>query len=505
MYPYNSENENRSENGAGWYSDGQPASDTPEDSSAAAGDASPEADDGSYRIANPRQDSSYYQDANYTPQSEATGPQNYYVPRDNGDKKEKEKKKGGMTFAKVVSLCLCCALLGGAAGGAIIYAANGSGGASDPGTTAPITQVTASPAPTATAQGASNSGVLTGNEIYQLACQQVVGVTTEITTTNWFGQTVSGAVSGSGFILTSDGYIMTNYHVIEEAYTGGYDVSVMLHDGTTYAAEIVGFERNNDIAILKIDAENLSAATLGSSGDLNVGDTVYAVGNPLGELAYSMTSGIVSATDRLISTDVSTEINMFQFDAAVNEGNSGGPLYDTYGHVIGVVTAKTGDDASTAGTEGLNFAIPIDDAARIANNIIERAETGTSDTLGNAYLGVTVQDVQVIMSQYYGFPSGAYVTTVEDGSAAANAGILIGDVITEVDGYEISGRDDLSNELNFHSAGETVDIVVYRSGEYLTLNVTFGERPADEADAQSTPTQSGGYPNFDFGWGSYAG
>ena len=505
MSTYNDMNENRSEQG-GWYSDGQSPDETaPTDSTVPEDGSEQPREDGSYRIANPKQDSSYYRDANYTPQSEATAPQNYYVPnsRDNGDKKEKEKKKGGISFAKVVSLCLCCALLGGAAGGAIIYAANGSGNTAE--TTTPITQVTASPAPTTTAQGASSTGVLTGNEIYQLACQQVVGITTEITTTNWFGQTVSGAVSGSGFILTPDGYIMTNYHVIEEAYTGGYTVSVMLHDGSKYDAEIVGFERNNDIAILKIDAEGLSAATLGSSSDLHVGDTVYAVGNPLGELAYSMTSGIVSATDRLISTDVSTEINMFQFDAAVNEGNSGGPLYDSYGHVIGVVTAKTGDNASTAGTEGLNFAIPIDDAARIANNIIERAETGTSDTLGNAYLGVTVQDMQMEFQQYYGFPAGAYVYSVEEGSAAEAAGVKVGDVITELGGYTISGRGDLSNELNFHSAGETVDMTVYRSGEYLTLSVTFGERPADETDTQTTPTQNSGYNNYDFGWGSYVG
>ena len=299
---------------------------------------------------------------------------------------------------------------------------------------------------------------------------------------------------------------MTNYHVIEEAYSGGYDVSVMLHDGTTYLAQIVGFERNNDIAILKIDATGLSAATLGSSGDLSVGDTVYAVGNPLGELAYSMTSGIVSATDRVISTDVSTNVNMFQFDAAVNEGNSGGPLYDAYGHVIGVVTAKTGDSASTAGTEGLNFAIPIDDAARIANNIIERAETGSSETLGNAYLGITAQDIDRQFQQYYGFPAGAFVYSVEEGGAAEAAGLKVGDVITELDGFAISGRDDLANELSFHSAGETVDMTVYRSGEYITLTVTFGERPAEEADAQTAPTESSGYYNdYDFGWGNLIG
>ena len=197
---------------------------------------------------------------------------------------------------------------------------------------------------------------------------------------------------------------------------------------------------------------------------------------------------------------------MFQFDAAVNEGNSGGPLYDAYGHVIGVVTAKTGDSASSAGTEGLNFAIPIDDAARIANNIIERAETGSSETLGNAYLGITAQDIDRQFQQYYGFPAGAFVYSVEEGGAAEAAGLKVGDVITELDGFSISGRDDLANELSFHSAGETVDMTVYRSGEYITLTITFDERPAEEADAQTTPTESSGYYNeYDFGWGNLIG
>ena len=432
-----------------------------------------------------------------------------------GDPKKPEKK--GKITGKIVAMLLVVALLGSVGGSALTAAIN-----SIHSDDKEAVQATSSDATDASEEDGTNYQLvshalpdelptndtgksLTESQVYALAVNSVVGITTEATT-NVFGQQAVSANAGTGFILTEDGYIMTNYHVIEDAYSGGYDVSVMLHDGTTYLAQIVGFERNNDIAILKIDATGLSAATLGSSSDLSVGDTVYAVGNPLGELAYSMTSGIVSATDRVISTDVSTNVNMFQFDAAVNEGNSGGPLYDAYGHVIGVVTAKTGDSASTAGTEGLNFAIPIDDAARIANNIIERAETGSSETLGNAYLGITAQDIDRQFQQYYGFPAGAFVYSVEEGGAAEAAGLKVGDVITELDGFAISGRDDLANELSFHSAGETVDMTVYRSGEYITLTVTFGERPAEEADAQTTPTESSGYYNdYDFGWGNLIG
>ena len=247
--------------------------------------------------------------------------------------------------------------------------------------------------------------------------------------------------------------------------------------------------------MLKIDATGLNAASLGTSGSLYVGDTVYAVGNPLGELNYSMTSGMVSATDRLITTEEGT-MTMFQFDAAVNEGNSGGPVYNTNGQVVGVVTAKSSED----GAEGLGFAIPIDDAVRIANDIISGERSLDSET-GDAYLGITPADVDSMAAQYYGFPEGAYVRSVTEGSAAEKAGIKVGDIITELDGYAVSSSDELRQELLFHSAGETADIVVWRSGEYLTLSITFDQKPAETesntesgSGHQTSPwSQSGGY------------
>lgn len=462
------------------------------------------AEDGSYRIVKPdAEQNTCYRDAAYTPQSGASF-DGYYVPGGRGGKPtepEKKPHKRGMGAAGVIALCLVCALLGGVSGGLIANANQPAAVVSEtdaPASDTPLVQTSPSAGGTTT----SSDGAMSARDIYyDLACKQVVGIQTDITTTNIFGMTVSGSVSGSGFVISEDGYILTNYHVVEDAYTGGYEVKVMFYDGSTYTAEIKGFDRNNDIAVLKIDATGLDAAELGSSDSLYVGDTVYAVGNPLGELSYSMTSGMVSATDRLITTEEGT-MTMFQIDAAVNEGNSGGPVYNTSGQVVGVVTAKSNED----GTEGLGFAIPIDDAVRIANSVISGERSLDAET-GDAYLGITPADVDSMAAQYYGFPEGAYVRTVTEGSAAEKADIKVGDIITQLDGYDIGSSDELRQELLFHSAGETVDIVVWRSGEYLTLSITFDAKPAENTDSgsqgayQQPVEPSGGWQDGGFYFG----
>ncbi len=462
------------------------------------------AEDGSYRIVKPdAEQNTCYRDAAYTPQSGASF-DGYYVPGGRGGKPtepEKKPHKRGMGAAGVIALCLVCALLGGVSGGLIANANQPAAVVSEtdaPASDTPLVQTSPSAGGTTT----SSDGAMSARDIYyDLACKQVVGIQTDITTTNIFGMTVSGSVSGSGFVISEDGYILTNYHVVEDAYTGGYEVKVMFYDGSTYTAEIKGFDRNNDIAVLKIDATGLDAAELGSSDSLYVGDTVYAVGNPLGELSYSMTSGMVSATDRLITTEEGT-MTMFQIDAAVNEGNSGGPVYNTSGQVVGVVTAKSNED----GTEGLGFAIPIDDAVRIANDVISGERSLDAET-GDAYLGITPADVDSMAAQYYGFPEGAYVRTVTEGSAAEKADIKVGDIITQLDGYDIGSSDELRQELLFHSAGETVDIVVWRSGKYLTLSITFDAKPAENTDSgsqgayQQPVEPSGGWQDGGFYFG----
>ena len=461
------------------------------------------AEDGSYRIVKPdAEQNTCYRDASYTPQGEASF-DGYYVPGGRGPKPpepEKKPHKRGIGAAGVIALCLVCALLGGVSGGLIANANRPDEAVvSDEPSTEPLTQT--SPAASGSTAAASTSEMSARDIYYNLACEQVVGIQSDFTTTNIFGMTASASVSGSGFVISEDGYILTNYHVIEDAYSGGYEIKVVFYNGDSYTAEVKGFDRNNDIAVLKIEAEGLNAAELGTSDSLFVGDTVYAVGNPLGELNYSMTSGMVSATDRLITTEEGT-MTMFQFDAAVNQGNSGGPVYNVYGQVVGVVTAKSRED----GTEGLGFAIPIDDAVRIANDVISGERSLDAET-GDAYLGITPADVDSMAAQYYGFPEGAYVRTVTEGSAAEKAGIKVGDIITQLDGYDIGSSDELRQELLFHSAGETVDIVVWRSGEYLTLSITFDAKPPENTDSgsqgayQQPVEPSGGWQDGSFYFG----
>lgn len=459
----------------------------PEDTAPQSGSDAPEDTGSEYHYIRPEQPSGAWRDASYTTQTDGGSvPPRYYVPEE--PKKEK-KPKGSRLFLKVAALCLVCALIGGLGGGAL--AARFLKGDATEATTTSVPVLTAAPTATTTSSS-SSSAALSGNDIYTLGCEQAVGITSEVTTTNYFGMPTSASVSGSGFIISEDGYIMTNYHVVEDAYEGGYTVSVMLHDGTSYTAKIVGFDSDNDIAVLKIDATGLSAVTLGNSDSIAVGETVYAIGNPLGELDYTMTSGIVSATDRVITTDESTSINMFQIDAAVNSGNSGGPLYNSAGQVIGVVTAKY----SSTGVEGLGFAIPINDAVSVANDIITNGYV-----TGKPYMGVEIQTVSASAAQYYNMAQGAYVYSITSGSPAETSGLKIGDIITDLDGTTITSADDLSTAVKTHKAGDTVSMTVWRSGETLYLTITFGEETPD-TEASQSQTSSGSGSDSGSGSGS---
>ncbi|MBR0040729.1 MAG: trypsin-like peptidase domain-containing protein [Oscillospiraceae bacterium] len=415
-----------------------------------------------------------YSDAHYTPAGEEPVPPRYYTPP---EPKKSEKKSGkGLTFVGIIALCLVCALLGGLAGASFM------GRSLDERVDAleqdraeqalaQITQAAAAsessqtqPVPVAQVSGSA----LSASEIYARSCEQVVGVTTEVTYTNFFGMNSSSAVSGTGFIISEDGYILTNYHVIELAAQNGKDVNVIFHDGTRYTASIVGYEKYNDVAVLKIEATGLQPVSFGNSDSLAVGDLVYAVGNPLGELDFSMSTGHVSALDRAITSDESgVAINMFQIDAAVNSGNSGGPVYNAAGEVVGIVTAKYAD----TGVEGLGFAIPINDAVDIASDLITKGYV-----TGKAYMGVSIdQRYNSLYSQYYNMPLGAYIYSVESGSCAEAAGIQPKDIITKLGDKDITGYTDLTSALHSFSAGETTTVSIYRAGEDLTLTITFDE------------------------------
>ena len=403
----------------------------------------------------------------------------------------KPAKKKRFGTRGVIALCLACVLLAGAlgVGGTLLFTRSRQDDSADASVlTDPQTEQAEAPASTVTPVLVTNStldsNAMRPEDIYTLACQQVVGVTTEITYYNIFGQAGAAAVSGTGFILTDDGYVLTNYHVIEEAYLGGHAVSVLSYDGTEYAAAVVGVEADNDLAVLKIDAAGLSAAVLGDSNEMQVGQTIYTVGNPLGELSYTMTSGIVSAMDRSIRTDSNTTVNMFQIDAAVNTGNSGGPVYNAYGQVIGIVTAKY----DSSGVEGLGFAIPISDAHFIANELITNGYVS-----GKATMGITPITVSSSSAQYYNMVQGAYVYSVDAGSCAEAAGLRTGDIIVAVGETEILDEDALVNTIKKYHAGDTAQLTVFRAQEYLELSITFDEElPEEEGTAEENVSISAG-------------
>ena len=425
-----------------------------------------------------------YTDAHYESADESTVPPRYYTPPEKPQKEEKQraqKKASGGRAAGIVCAVLAAALLGGFCGAAFtgsrlntrieaVETKLAEREAAEQQAMLEAEEVKAD-----TGGGTSDevlfSDVVSPADIYEMATKQVVGIRTEITMTNFFGMTSSGAVSGSGFIISDDGYILTNYHVVEKADKDKLDVQVMTYDGTAYNATIVGTEASNDVAVLKIDAEGLSAARFGNSDVIRVGDTVYAVGNPLGELEFSMSTGHVSAKDRVITTQENESINMFQIDAAVNEGNSGGPVYDAGGSVIGIVTAKYSD----TGVEGLGFAIPINDVKSIADDLINKGYV-----TGKAFMGVSVETrYNAMYSQYYGMPLGAYVAEVTSGSAAETAGLQKGDIITAIGEYAVEDYSDLKTALRHFSAFDTTELTVYRAGEELHLSIIFDEEKPD--------------------------
>ena len=432
-----------------------------------------------------------YSDAHYAPADESAVPPRYYTPPEKTVREPKAprppRKPGkGAMIAKIIAICLICALLGGAAGAAIMGGIVSNKLESLRNDVEQLNKEQQAELPNLIPSGINNDGSeIPAAKIYAQACQQVVGISSQVNYINIFGMTTPKAVSGSGFILSENGYILTNYHVVEYAHKAGTEATVMLHDGTKYPAVIVGVEESNDIAVLKIDANKLHPVEFGDSDKLLVGDSVYAVGNPLGELEFSMSTGHVSAKDRLIMTEDKTEpINMFQIDAAVNHGNSGGPVYNNKGQVVGIVTAKYQDN----GVEGLGFAIPINDVVSIVNDLITKGYV-----TGKAYMGVRLDEsYNVMYSQYYNMPIGAYVFSVEPGGAADDAGIRAGDIITGLGESNITSHSDLKKAVRQYSAGDTADVTLYRAGETLTLSITFG----DLHDSENTAAPASAGPRF---------
>jgi serine protease Do len=376
---------------------------------------------------------------------------------------------------KLTALALCCALLGGAVGGGVVYAAGRSGGSGE--TTVnvasrPVTQVNVN--------SVDGKTEMSDAEVYAANVNSVVSINVTGTSgTNIFGQTTQTASSGSGFILTRDGFIVTNYHVISGANT----VKVTLYDGDTYDASIIGGDEDYDIAVIKIDASDLQPVTLGDSANLNVGDHVVAIGNPLGELTFSMSEGIASSVNRAINVS-GTPFNMIQVTCAINPGNSGGPLLNSCGEVVGIVSAKYSSYSSES-VEGLGFAIPINDVFAMIEDIMTNGYV-----TNKPYLGVTAGTMTSQMAAQYRYDvsSGVFVYSVEDGSAADKAGLKMGDVITKIGDTNITSMEDLTAVKKQYSAGDTATFTIYRDGGETTVELTWDAVPADQED-QTDQTQ----------------
>lgn len=321
---------------------------------------------------------------------------------------------------------------------------------------------------------------LTPSQVYNQNVKSVVAISNQ-GTTNFFGQVTETASSGTGFILTEDGYVVTNYHVVQGAET----LSVLTYDGTEYPATLVGHEANNDLAVLKIEASGLPTVTIGSSDDLIIGDMVVAIGNPLGELTSTMTVGYLSAKDRDVTTDGNT-INMMQTDAAINPGNSGGPLFNMWGQVVGITTAKySGTTNSGATIEGIGFAIPIDDVMGMVQDLMDYGY------ITGAYLGVSVVDMDAKTASLYDLPMGSYVAEVTEGSCAQKAGMKEKDIIIGLGEFKVDGYTDLSRALRKYKAGDTTTIKVYRGGQELTLTITLDEKPQPQTETDTIPEPTG--------------
>lgn len=355
-------------------------------------------------------------------------------------------------------------------------------------------QIDSAPSGTSGALPAADGSAMTPAQLYQSNVDSVVAISCTMQTTA-YGQSVEGMSSGSGFILTEDGYVVTNYHVVQNAS----NITVTTHSGDEYDATVKGYDATNDVAVLKVEAEGLSAATIGSSGNLSIGDMVVAIGNPLGRLAATETVGYVSGINREVTTD-NTVISMLQTDAAINPGNSGGPLFNMYGEVIGITTAKySGTTNSGASIEGIGFAIPIDDVMGIISDLIDYGY------VTGAYMGITVKDNDKEAAAQFGLPTdGAYVVDVTPGSSADKAGIQSKDLITAVDDHKITTRTDLTRTLRNYKAGDTAQVTVVRSGRELTLTITFDEKPHDTT-VETTPQEDSSMPSEgDYGdWYEY--
>ena len=386
---------------------------------------------------------------------------------------KKRRRKNGNIARSAVALVLAAAM--GFVGGFVGARVGNTGGK------VVIQQV--APSSTSSSDSGSASAVNTASgmttaQVSEMVSPSVVVITTEqvvYSQWSWYGQSQVESGAGSGVIISSDGYILTCAHVV----SGASNITVSIGD-KDYPATLVGEDTTSDIAVVKVDATGLTPATVGDSDGLKVGESVMAVGNPLGELGGTVTSGIVSALNRSVTiqgTSSTNTMSLIQMDASVSPGNSGGGLFNMNGELIGLVNAKS----SSSDAEGLGFAIPINDAIKVAQDLLENGYVSGRPYMGITYLAVTDAQTaaQLNVNAY-----GVYVVDVVQGGPADKAGLKTGDRIVSIDGTEIAQKDDLGTLIQQHAAGDTLSITVAREGQMQTVSLTLGEKNAQTQQAQ---------------------
>lgn len=413
-----------------------------------------------------------------------------YSPYDSPEPRKRISDNNGTSGKKIIALAVGCSLLGGIVGaGAVSLLGLGT-------TASNVYKGERTPTVIET-HTVDTSKQLTPAEVYAANVNSTVGIATTSVSTNFWGYSTTQAASGSGFIFSDDGYILTNYHVI----SGASAVKVTMYDGTSYDAMIVGYDESNDIAVLKIDAQGLTPVILGNSGTINVGDTVVAIGNPLGELTFSLTSGVVSALDREVTFSGGISMDLIQTDCAINSGNSGGALFNLYGEVIGITNAKySGSSSGSASIDNIGFAIPINSVENIVKSIIE------DGFVTKPYLGISVLTVSDDVKSY-GLPAGASIQEIADNSPAQKAGLQLNDIITKVGDTEITTSDELVDLVKESSPGDILVLHVYRNMQTITIEVTVGEQvtqtnqqAAVQQNVPQTQEQFGGSNGFPWGY-----
>ena len=410
--------------------------------------------------------------SDYLPQNEQTARQNEHYAQNYNTKST--NTNNNLSLKKLLTVALVCSLLGGVVGGGMVLALmpSAAGGGSQTtiqvnGETSPITAIAEANMPT------------------------VVSIVNTSTTTYsdfLFGRnyTQESTASGSGVIISADGYIVTNYHVIENANK----LTVTLYDGRVFDAQIIGGDEATDLAVIKIEANDLAYATLGDSDELRVGDLVVAIGNPLDAqaFAWTVTDGIVSGLGRTIETD-GQSFTLIQTNAAINAGNSGGALLNSNGELIGINSMKlTGESV-----EGMGFAIPINDAKPIIDQLISQGY------VSRPYLGISGYDINESLLSVVSLKrdNGILITQLTKDGPAENAGVQVGDIIYAVDGENIASFDELSDIISAHQVGETLAFNINRNGNEITLNITLGEQGTKlELKASPEKTNSNSFSYF---------